>query len=125
MNDKLFNYFYDAMNFALEYLDDERQPDEKQQVRDKLDKAIGVFYDWYMSSWEHLNAGTKINPPEDPTDKQTEMLEEIQSICIGADSPDAIENGKRNPADELQKCREDISAISNITESLLASIKGE
>ena len=65
------------------------------------------------------------NKQEDPTDKQIEMLEEIQSICIGADSPDAIENGKREPADELQKCREDISAISNITESLLASIKGE
>lgn len=31
-----------------------------------------------------------------------EMLDEIQSICIGADSPDAIENGKNNPADDME-----------------------
>lgn len=48
-----------------------------------------------------------------------EMLDEIQSICIGADSPDAIENGKNNPADELEKCRQDLSAISNIVEQIL------
>lgn len=48
-----------------------------------------------------------------------EMLDEIQSICIGADSPDAIENGKRDPADELKKCRQDLTAISNIVEQIL------
>lgn len=48
-----------------------------------------------------------------------EMLDEIQSICIGADSPDAIENGKNNPVDELEKCRQDLSAISDIVEQIL------
>ena len=52
-----------------------------------------------------------------------EALEEIQSICIGADSPDAQEHGERDPIEELQCCREDISAISNITERLLQIIE--
>ena len=51
-------------------------------------------------------------------EKITELLDEIQSICIGADSPDAIENGKNNPADELEKCRQDLSAISDIVEQI-------
>lgn len=50
--------------------------------------------------------------------KLFEQLEEIQSICIGADSPDAHEHAERDPIEELQCCREDISAISNITEQL-------
>lgn len=50
--------------------------------------------------------------------KMYELLGEIQSICIGADSPDALEHGERDPIEELQCCREDISAISNITEQL-------
>ena len=51
-------------------------------------------------------------------DRITELLEEIQAICIGADSPDAIERGKRDPIEELQYCREDLSAISNIVERI-------
>ena len=51
-------------------------------------------------------------------DKVTELLEEIQAICIGADSPDAIEHGERDPIEELQCCREDLSAISNIVEQI-------
>lgn len=50
--------------------------------------------------------------------KITEKLEEIQAICIGADSPDAIEHGERDPIEELQCCREDLSAISNIIERI-------
>lgn len=50
--------------------------------------------------------------------KMYELLGEIQSICIGADSPDALEHGEQDPIEELQCCREDISAISNITEQL-------
>lgn len=50
--------------------------------------------------------------------KLFEQLEEIQSICIGADSPDANTLGEQDPAKELQNCRADISAISNITEQL-------
>lgn len=46
------------------------------------------------------------------------MLEEIQAICIGADSPDALTNGEKDPIAELQCCREDISAISNIVERI-------
>ena len=50
--------------------------------------------------------------------KLYEKLEEIQSICIGADSPDANTLGDQDPAKELQNCRADLSAISNITEQL-------
>lgn len=50
--------------------------------------------------------------------KMYELLGEIQSICVSADSPDALEHGERDPIEELQCCREDISAISNITEQL-------
>lgn len=50
--------------------------------------------------------------------KLHEKLEEIQAICVGADSPDAIEHGEREPLEELQCCREDLGAISNIVEEL-------
>lgn len=50
--------------------------------------------------------------------KIIELIEEIQAICIGADSPDAIENGKLNPELELKYCREDLSAISGIAEKI-------
>lgn len=53
------------------------------------------------------------------TNKQIEQLEEIQAICIGADSPDAITLGKKDPSKELKLCRMDISAISNIVEQIL------
>ena len=48
-----------------------------------------------------------------------EKLMEIQAICIGAESPDAIEHGERDPFEELQCCREDLAAISAIVEELL------
>lgn len=54
-----------------------------------------------------------------------EKLEEIQAICIGADSPDAIDNGQRDPINELQNCREDIGAISNIVEQLIEGLKND
>lgn len=50
--------------------------------------------------------------------KMYELLGEIQSICIGADSPDANTLGDQDPAKELQNCRADLSAISNIVEQL-------
>jgi hypothetical protein len=52
-----------------------------------------------------------------------EKLEEIQAICIGADSPDAIEHGERDPIEELKCCREDIGAISKLTEEIQELIK--
>lgn len=51
-------------------------------------------------------------------DKITEIIEEIKSICIGADSPDAQINGLKNPSDELYNCRKDLNAISNLVEEL-------
>lgn len=101
MNDNLYNYIYDAMNLALELIDDRFDPVEHTdefKIRNKLDKAIGKFQDWY--------------------DNITEKLQEIQSICIGADSPDANEHAERDPIEELQCCQQDIGAISNITEEI-------
>lgn len=59
-----------------------------------------------------------MNENEIDLNKASEILEEIQSICIGADSPDAMLNGLKNPSDELYNCRKDISAISNLVEEL-------
>lgn len=59
-----------------------------------------------------------MNENEIDLNKASEILEEIQAICIGADSSDAIKNGEENPKDELEKCRQDISAISNLVEEL-------
>jgi hypothetical protein len=56
-------------------------------------------------------------------DKIIEKLEEIQAICIGADSPDALNNGEKDPIAELQCCREDIAAISKLTEEIQELIK--
>ena len=50
--------------------------------------------------------------------KLYEKLEEIQSICIGADSPDAHDHAERDPIEELQCCQQDIGAISNIVEEI-------
>jgi hypothetical protein len=50
----------------------------------------------------------------DKEERLFELLSEIESICIGADSPDALENGERDPVDELKKCRVDLDMISNI-----------
>lgn len=47
-----------------------------------------------------------------------EQLEEIQSICIGADSPDAHEHAERDPFEELQCCQQDLGAISDIVEKI-------
>lgn len=96
MHDELYNYIYDAMNWALEYMDDECTNCREQY--EKLDKAVGKFQNWYEES--------------------SKKLEEIQAICIGADSPDAIEHGERDPIEELQCCREDIAAISKLTEEI-------
>lgn len=58
-------------------------------------------------------------------DEIIELLEEIKAICVGADSPDAIKNGEENAKDELKKCREDISAISNIVEKIQEKLQVE
>ena len=53
--------------------------------------------------------------------EQIEKLEEIQSICIGADSPDAQERTKQDPIQELAYCQADLGAISKLVEELLIS----
>ena len=55
---------------------------------------------------------------KDTDRKLYEKLEEIQAICIGADSPDAHEHAERDPIEELQCCQQDIGAISNIVEEI-------
>jgi len=55
---------------------------------------------------------------EELKEKIQEHIEEIKSICIGADSPDAMLNGLLHPNDELDKCREDISKISDLIEQI-------
>ena len=51
-------------------------------------------------------------------DEIVELLEEIKSICVGADSPDAMINGLNNPEDELDNCRKDLSRISDLIEQI-------
>lgn len=46
MNSSTFAYIFDAMNQALNILDDLSNPDFERQ-RKKLDKAIDEFYSWY------------------------------------------------------------------------------
>jgi hypothetical protein len=98
MNDKLYNYIYDAMNWALEYMDEVYSDYNGREQYEKLDKAIGKFQNWY--------------------EECSKKLEEIQAICIGADSPDALNNGTKDPIAELQYCKEDIAAISKLTEEI-------
>lgn len=45
-------------------------------------------------------------------------LDEAQSICIGADSPDAVARSKQDTSKELAYCQQDLSAISNIIETI-------
>ena len=52
-----------------------------------------------------------------------EMLMEIQGICIGAESPDAIELERVDPMKELHNCKVDLRAISRIVDKILE--KGE
>ena len=58
----------------------------------------------------------------DKEHKLFEQLEEIQSICIGADSPDAHEHAERDPIEELQCCQQDLGAISNIVEKIQSTL---
>lgn len=46
MNSSTFECIFDAMNQALNVLDDLSNPDFEKQ-REKLDKAIDKFYSWY------------------------------------------------------------------------------
>ena len=52
-----------------------------------------------------------------------ELLLEIQGICIGAESPDAVELERVDPMKELHNCKVDLRAISRIVDKILE--KGE
>lgn len=49
MNDDLFNYIYDAMCWALEYMDEIAVYDDKKNRKqyEKLENATVKFYNWY------------------------------------------------------------------------------
>jgi hypothetical protein len=47
MSDDLFNYIYDAMCWALEYMDEVYSDDKGRKQYEKLDRAVGKFYNWY------------------------------------------------------------------------------
>ena len=47
MTDELYNYIYDAMCWALEYMDEVYTDNKGREQYDKLDKAAGRFQKWY------------------------------------------------------------------------------
>lgn len=51
MNSSTFAYIIDAMNQALNVLDNLSNPDFEAE-REKLDKAIDKFYTWYHKRGE-------------------------------------------------------------------------
>lgn len=51
--------------------------------------------------------------------KTIELLMEIQGICIGAESPDALELERVDPMKELHNCKVDLRAISRIVDKIL------
>lgn len=94
----------------------------KENWKDMTGLSIGTIIDM-MNDICNYDCGSGYYILETDIDvelpnKLFELLEEIQSICIGADSPDANTLGDQDPAKELQNCRADLSAISNITEQL-------
>lgn len=52
-----------------------------------------------------------------------ELLDEIQAICIGADSPDAIEHGGKDPIEELQYCRTNTRTIKTNNKTTKTKLK--
>ena len=48
MDDKTYNYVYDAMCWVLDMLDDLSIPGYEEQYH-KLDTAIDKFYTWYQT----------------------------------------------------------------------------
>lgn len=100
--------------------------------------VIQEFFDWYDKACtpdnDTINAFICERSKEvdnflqiyEETGKEVdieEALEEIQAICIGADSPDANWNAEHDPIDELFNCQQDLGAISNIVEEILTKIK--
>lgn len=63
----------------------------------------------------HMNTGHSTRTVVETLDvlrKVYDLLDEIEAICIGADSPDAIKLGEVDAAEETNNLRDDISAIS-------------
>lgn len=121
---KEFMWAYNNGKIPHELIDDYKaDPDySKENWNDMGNLRVGAMIDM-MNDICNYDCGGGYYILETDVDvdiprKMYELLGEIQSICIGADSPDALEHGERDPIEELQCCREDISAISNITEQL-------
>lgn len=122
---KEFEWALKNHRIPLELLVDyQRDPDYSSEdwERPESNLKIGTIIDM-MNDICNYKSGTGYYILETDIDvkiprKMYELMGEIQSICIGADSPDANTLGEQDPAKELQNCRADLSAISNITEQL-------
>ena len=121
---KEFLWAYNNGHIASDIIGDYmRNPDYKKENWDDIGNLrVGTMID-IMNDLINYNAPYCYYIDETDVDvdiprKMYELLGEIQSICIGADSPDANTLGDQDPAKELQNCRADLSAISNITEQL-------
>lgn len=121
---KEFMWAYNQGKIPHELIDDfKADPDcAKENWNDMGNLTVGTMIDMmndicnYTCNYGYYILETDIE--FDMPDKIYESLEEIQAICVGADSPDANTLGDQNPVQELQNCRADLSAISNITEQL-------
>lgn len=90
MKDELFNYIYDSMNLAMEILDDNLEPIEYEKERNKLDKAIGKFFNWYEETCKKQDEPKKLylvrqTQPIDYYDQKTiavfDNLEQAQKLA--------------------------------------------
>ena len=60
MNEDLYQYIYDAMNWALEVLEAIDDPNYNRQY-EKLDRAIGLFDDWHQTLTKRMDDDNKTN----------------------------------------------------------------
>lgn len=110
-----------------------RLPEEKQQDTSFINGLMKYIYNEdaiYFGDYVIENIDECIDEyveqqgeEKDANQTLAEALEEIQSICIGADSPDAQERTQSDPKTELEYCQKDLSAISNIVERLLQTME--
>lgn len=121
---KEFLWAYNNGKIPHELIDDYKaEPDySKENWNDIGNLRVGTMIDMLNDICNYDCGGgyyiLETDVDVDIPRKLYELLGEIQSICIGADSPDANTLGNQDPAKELQNCRADLSAISNIVEQL-------
>lgn len=117
---RIENFYSRAKKIIDEFIE---EPDYANENWDDISKlSIGMMVDIMNEIYNYtcgdgyyiLETDIEVDIPH----KLYEKLEEIQAICVGADSPDANTLGDQDPVKELQNCRADLSAISNIVEQL-------